>query len=147
MVSEWRNMAGFLRLTSAVTAQTGNAINVNEGFTMTFTVINTAPAPDGNNPRIRYTGVSLRVNGTQWASVDGGNQVIDFPDQLLESGQSTSVAVPMTAVSNMGDTFFGAFADLFAQEQIARARVIADLDRDAYFHVWTPFQDIHEEIS
>lgn len=142
-------IANYLHLSKRISLQEGERINVGERFTVRFTLTNTAPPPTTvEHRRVRFKRPYLQVAKTPYARPcmppDGtpidmvGN---NFPANVIDPGESTSMEVEMLATANMlGIT------DLFLEEWIAEAYVSAHLDADEYFRVMRAYQ-IKTEIS
>jgi hypothetical protein len=130
-----QELSQYLHLTNKVILKQGGNINVGENFMVRFTLTNSAPPPTYmGQPRIRFKAPYLQLLKTEYArpvmpdgsAVDGWGH--DFPDTMLDSGESTALEVPMLATADIVG-----WTDFFLRERIATAWVSAKLDTDEYF--------------
>ena len=100
----------YLALSWQVVTKEGSQINVNETFTIRFTLENKADRDGLGDPHLIFENCSLRVDPTDYSSMvtTGIRQGTDgyeipFPDQSLRAQQSTFVDVELKAEKNMAD--------------------------------------------
>jgi hypothetical protein len=143
-VNLWRRFAGFLDLTTAVAPQGRDQdINVNEQFTINFTLRNRAPARNATTPEIAFLNPELVIAMTPYASpVDAGgnilaNRTVNFQAARLGPGDSTTTGpITMRANSELpGSDWWPFSADFLTNEMVAFTTVNARLDTDAYFRI------------
>jgi hypothetical protein len=140
--SLYDNIRGYLRLSTRVIGKEGDSVSVGEKFTVRFTATNQAYAANlVKKPRIIFMNPRVFVEGTTFAAPDPGNVWHDMPDTPLYPGESTFVDITFTATSALDG-----WKDFFNTEQVAKAWIIADLDKDAYFQIWN-YEDIRHEIE
>jgi len=133
----------FLKLTARVTSKVGNHVNVGEKFKLKFTGSNTAYAANlVGRPRIVFKNPRIFVQGTDFAKPAKGAGWHDLPDNLLFPGEASSVTLDFEATDDL--SFWE--GDLFLQEQVARAWILADLDQDRFFQIWNVI-NVHHEIE
>ena len=140
--SLYDNIRSYLRLTSRVVSKVGNKINVGEKFTLRFTGSNSAYAANlVGKPRIVFDKPLIYVQGTDYAEPVKGSAWYNLPDTELFPGESSSVDIEFKAKKELGW-----WADIFSEEHVARAWILADLDKDRFFKIWN-YINIHEEIE
>ena len=99
-----QELSQYLHLTKSVILKQGGQINVDENFTVRFTLTNTAPV---GRPLIRFKKPRLQLLKTVYARpimpdgsvVDGLGA--DFPDTTLEPGEATTLDIPMLATADI----------------------------------------------
>ena len=118
-----------LLLSAEATATVGSRIDVGEKFTERFTVTNTFSGSNGERPgHAHFTNVKLRVSGTQFAEVEGGNRTIPVTNHL---GYGNSATIEVTFIARDTLTIFG----LEWQEPYANVTLEADFDIERFFRI------------
>ena len=127
----------YLTLNWEVVTKEGSQINVNETFTIRFTLENKADRDALGHPHLIFENCSLRVDPTDYSSMvtTGIGQgihgyEIPFPQQTLRAQQSTFVDVELKAEQNMADAgWWPWIVDnlLGSLEKIADINVFADI--------------------
>ncbi len=140
--SLYDNIRSYLRLTVRVVSKHGSEINVDEKFTLRFSGSNSAYAANiVEQPRIIFLNAKVYVQGTEFASVTGGNSWHDLPDGTLWPGESSHVDLEFTAKKNIGG-----YVDAFVAEKVARVWITADLDQNRFFEIWN-HKNVYQEIE
>jgi len=140
--SLYDNIRGYLRLTTRLIRKVGSDINVGENFTMRFTASNTTyPTGPAKNPDIVFLQTRIFIEGTQFATPDGGNAWHNVPDRTLFPGEASSIDIRFRAISDLPWR-----PDIAGVEKIARVWIQADLDQNRFFKIKN-FADIHQEID
>lgn len=115
----WKQIRSYLVVTHAITAKTGDYINVHEDFTMKLTVRNNAPSGP-MYPHLRFKNIRLFLSGTPYASLAVGQpSIVDVPGVLGPGESAPPVNVKMVAQQA---------ADTAEPERVLRVRVTAALD-------------------
>ena len=142
-VDLYRGFREHLRLSYRLVALTGEIVNVDETFTMRFSVANQGPNPAPvNNPVVVFNNARVIVEATRFATpVAGASVNLAVPDARLFPGESSFVDVQMRALQNIGG-----FADLFSAEHVANAWAFADVDLPQYFRIWQA-TEVSQEIE
>ncbi len=126
----------YLYLTWEIVSKEGSQINVNEAFTVRFTIENKADRDALGSPHLIFENVHLRIKPTDYASlITRGTRtttrgtVFPFPQQTLHATQSTSMDIEFKAERNMADEGWWPWVvdqTLGGLEKIADVRIYAD---------------------
>lgn len=142
----YTDLRRFLRLTSRVVSKHGEFINVDEKFTLRFTVTNAAYSPNTSRPAIVFRNVKVSVAGTSNAVPVAGPGTHNFPQQTLHPGESSHVDIEFRAINDLpGDAQSG--IDRNHEEMVARADAKADLDQNLFFSIRKHLNSFEEIVE
>lgn len=118
-----------LKARAVIVDTQGRDIDIGEKFTVRFDISNEFSGGEGEHPgHAHFNNVQLRVDGTSYAEVVGGNQTIDVTNHL-GYGHTKSVTVKFKALNKIPQFWFD------IPEPYAVVRVIADFDIARFFKV------------
>ncbi|MEU7985181.1 hypothetical protein AB0B56_09980 [Streptosporangium canum] len=141
-IALWKDLSGYLKITSKVIEKVGAEINVGERFALEVTGSNTAPAGDGL-PVIVFNRPRIKVRGTENATPTTGNGWHPMPATVLKPGESTSMKIEMNAIGEVSKGIF----DNFTKEVVASVVIRGDLDQDQFFQIDSAAVELKEEIE
>lgn len=149
----YQNLATYLELTvdSVSTPSGGDLVNVDEEFSVTFALRNTAPTP-----RIRFLSPRLQVRPGQYAHLASkkDHDTIIFDKDVLEAGGAAAMAtVALHAIGNIGVSLWPGgpiipHSDSGVQlESVVEVRQVADLDWQRYGQILGNWTAYHHDIE
>lgn len=120
-----------LHIIASITTTQGSDIDIGEQFTVRFTIQNSFRGGEGEKRgHAHYNNVQLRVAGTDFASVVGGDRTIDVTNHL-GYGHSATVNVTFLATAIIPASLF----NWWPREPYAGVDVLADFDIVRFFKV------------
>ncbi|MDY6942154.1 MAG: hypothetical protein SVU69_03990 [Pseudomonadota bacterium] len=146
-VKLYQGLRQYLRVSYDLSEVEGSEIDVGEDFAVKFRLTNDAPSPIGDsNPIVVFKNPRIVVSATDFATPLAEGEptapiTVAFDKDNLRPGEFTFAEVKMRAIANMGG-----LEDTFRHEQVAKAKIYADLDLELFFQMRyskAVFEEIH----